>query len=85
MQMRTKLPIVFLVGAGTLLLVALAVIFTFRAQTAFAQDGPLVEINLNFNNGITEQGQSVAQYTFSNFNSITCDVECRGAAQYNVH
>ena len=38
MQMRTKLPIVFLVGAGTLLLVALAVIFTFRAQTAFAHD-----------------------------------------------
>ena len=40
MQMRTKLPIAFLVGAGALLLVALAVIFTFRAQTAFAQDPP---------------------------------------------
>ena len=74
MRMRTKLPIVALVGAGALLLAALAVFFTLRAQTVYAQDPePSVEIDLNSYKGITKQGQSVAQYTFKNFQSITCD------------
>ena len=45
MQMRTKLPIVFLVGAGALLLAALAVVVAPRAQTAFAQT-PYIEVSL---------------------------------------
>ena len=73
MRMQTKLPIVALVGAGALLLAALAVFFTLRSQTAFAQDSPSVEIDLNSHNGVTQQGQSVAQYTFRNFQSITCN------------
>ena len=48
MQMRTKLPIVFLVGAGALLLTALAVLIAPRTQTVYAQNpGPSVEIGLN--------------------------------------
>ena len=66
MRMRTKLSIVTLVGAGALLLIALAVISAPRAQVAHAQS-PSVEINLNSYNGVTRQGQSVAQYTFKQF------------------
>ena len=40
MRMRTKLPIVTMVGAGALLLYALAVIFTLRGQTAYASVRP---------------------------------------------
>ena len=75
MRMRTRLSIVTLVGAGALLLlIALAVISAPRTKTVFAQEtDPTVEINLNSYNGVTRQGQSVAQYTFKNFQSITCD------------
>ena len=46
MRMQTKLSIVTVVGAGALLLCALAVIFTLRAQTAYAQDTPSASISL---------------------------------------
>ena len=46
MRMQTKLSIVTLVGAGAFLLCALAVIFTLRAQTAYAQDAPHVSISI---------------------------------------
>ena len=46
MRMRTKLPIVTLVGAGALLLVALAVIFTLRSRTAYAQSEPRIDISI---------------------------------------
>ena len=46
MRMQTKLSIVTLVGAGAFLLCALAVIFTLRAQTAYAQDPPHVSISI---------------------------------------
>ena len=73
MRMRTKVPVVTLVGMGALLLAALAVIFAPPAQTVYAQDNlPTVEINLNSYNGVTTAGQSVAQYTFKNFQDITC-------------
>ena len=76
MRMRTRLSIVTLVGAGALLLIALAVISASRPKTVFAQGtDPTVEINLNSYNGVTRQGQSVAQYTFKNFQSITCNKE----------
>ena len=87
MRMRTKVPVVTLVGVGALLLAALAVIFAPRAQTAYAQDEdgtPTVEIDLNSNSGVTPVMQSVAQYTFRNFQDITCENECRGAAPYSV-
>ena len=38
MRMRTRLSIVTLVGAGALLLIALAVISASRAQTAYASN-----------------------------------------------
>ena len=75
MRIRTRLPIVTLVGAGALLLIALAVIIAPRTQTVYAQNpGPSVEIDLNSYNGSAEHGQPLAQYTFKNFQSITCDV-----------
>ena len=46
MRMRTKLPIVTLVGAGALLLTTLAAIFTLRSQTAYAQDTPYASISM---------------------------------------
>ena len=46
MRMQTKLSIVTVVGAGAFLLCALAVIFTLRAQTAYAQDAPYVSVSL---------------------------------------
>ena len=53
MRMRTKVSFVTVVGAGALLLCALAVIFTLRAQTAYAsirpphgEDHPRVEVSL---------------------------------------
>ena len=76
MRMRTKVPVVTLVGVGALLLAALAVIFAPRAQTVYAQGPPTVEIDLNSNSGVTPVMQSVAQYTFRNFQDtehITCD------------
>ncbi len=84
MRMRTKLPIVTLVGAGALLLAALAVIFTLRAQTAYAQNGPTVEIDLNSYKGITKQGQSVARYTFKNFQDITCEKNAQNQHQHHT-
>ena len=84
MRMQTKLPIVALVGAGALLLVALAVILTLRSQTAFAQNGPTVEIDLNSHNGITKHGQSVAQYTFRNFQDITCEKNAQNQHQHHT-
>ena len=73
--MQIRQPIVTLVWAGVLLLFALALLsFLPRAQPATFQNGsPTVEINLNNYEGKVPHGQSVAQYTFRDFQSITCD------------
>ena len=75
-RIQNRQSIVTLVWAGVLSLFALA-LFAFlpRVQPAtFQGDTPTVEINLNNYEGKVPQGQSVAQYTFRNFQSITCDV-----------
>ena len=76
--MRTKLTIVSLVGAGVLLLAALAAISAPRAQIAYAQS-PSVSIRFSASNplssgeGQMEQGgQLFARYTFGNIQSVTC-------------
>ena len=73
--MQIRQPIVTLVWAGVLLLFALALLsFLPRAQPATFQNGsPTVEISLNNYEGKVPHGQSVAQYTFRDFQSITCD------------
>ena len=75
MRMQIRQPIVTLVWAGVLLLFALALLsFLPRAQPATFQNGsPTVEISLNNYEGKVPHGQSVAQYTFRDFQSITCD------------
>ena len=67
MRMRTKVSIVTVVGAGVLLLAALAVIFAFRTQVAYAQsDEPDVVIDLNTHEGRVPEGEVLfAQYTFN--------------------
>ena len=77
-RMRTKLTIVSLVGAGVLLLAALAAISAPRAHIAYAQS-PSVSIRFSASNplssgeGQMEQGgQLFARYTFGNIQSVTC-------------
>ena len=80
-RIQTRQSIVTLVWAGVLSLFALALIsFLPRAQPATFQEPqptveivPTVEIELNSWNGVTPHWQSVARYTFKNFQSITCD------------
>ena len=73
MQMRTKLPIISLVGAGALLLTLLAVIIAPRPQIAHAQS-PMVTIEWSTYNGtMTQGGQLFAKYTFRNVESLTCN------------
>ena len=75
MQMRTKLAIVTVIGAGALLIAVLAVFIASRPQIAYAQNSqPTVQIGLNNVFGNATRGQPLAQYTFKNFQSITCDV-----------
>ena len=73
--MQIRQLTVTLVWAGVLLLFALALLsFLPRAQPATFQNGsPTVEISLNNYEGKVPHGQSVAQYTFRDFQSITCD------------
>ena len=75
MRMQIRQLTVTLVWAGVLLLFALALLsFLPRAQPATFQNGsPTVEISLNNYEGKVPHGQSVAQYTFRDFQSITCD------------
>ena len=74
MQMRTKLLIVTVFGAGALLIAALAVIIAPPPQIAYAQNSqPTVQIELNHTFGNATPGQPLAQYTFLNFQSITCN------------
>ena len=74
MRMRTKLPIVTLVGAGALLLAALAVIIAPRPQISLRPEFSTERCKL-LNNvfGNATRGQPLAQYTFKNFQSITCN------------
>ena len=75
MQMRTKLAIVTVIGAGALLIAVLAVFIASRPQIAYAQNSqPTVQIGLNNVFGNATRGQPLAQYTFKNFQSIACDV-----------
>ena len=78
MKMRTKLPIVSLVGAGALLLTVLAGVIAPRPQTAYAQqnnDPPTVDIQLSTVGTMDQGGQLFARYTFSNLQSaaLTCE------------
>ena len=81
MKMRTKLPIVSLVGAGALLLTVLAVIIAPGAQIAYAQS-PSVSIrfssysSLSPPEGQMEQGEQLfARYTFHNIQNLPCDAD----------
>lgn len=56
----------------------MTVLIASNAKKAYADHGPLVNINLNFHNGVTQQGQSLAQYTFWHFQRITCDMNVGG-------
>ena len=68
MRMRTKLPVIFLVGAGVLLIAALAVIIASRPQIAYAQDPqPSVRIDLNNFIGNATWGQPLARYILREF------------------
>ena len=79
MRMRTKLSIVTVVGAGALLLIALAVIIAPPPQIAFAQNPqPSVRIELNHYIGKATYGQNLANYIFENFQTITCDKNVGG-------
>ena len=66
MRMQTKLSIVTVVGAGAFLLCALAVIFTLRAQTAYAQDPPHVSISI----GEATLPQGGSTYLFGTFQNL---------------
>ncbi len=73
MRMRTKLSIVTMVGAGALLLIALAVIIAPRPQIAYAQS---TSIDIQFSSFQMIQGdQFYAQYTFKKLGSDT-RLEC---------
>ena len=83
MQIRTKLPIVTMVGAGALLLCALAAIIAFRAQVANAsirpphgedRHGPYVEITLDGRNDVAP-GENLQ---FTAFSSTVCPAQRRG-------
>ena len=76
--MRTRGPIILIVGVGALLLAAMTVLIASKAKKAYADHVPLVNINLNSHNGVTQQGQSLAQYTFWHFQRITCDMNVGG-------
>ena len=79
MQMQTKLPVIFLIGAGALLIAALAATIASRPQIAYAQNSqPTVRIDLNHYIGNATYGQNLATYTFENFQSITCDKNVGG-------
>ncbi|MYC21008.1 MAG: hypothetical protein F4X62_05945, partial [Caldilineaceae bacterium SB0662_bin_25] len=82
MRMRTKLPIISLVGAGALLLTLLAVIIAPRPQTAHAQS-PSVTIEWSTYNGNMTQGdQLFAQFTFNNAKRLPCDEYSTGPPCY---
>ena len=60
MRMRTKVSNVAVVGAGALLLMALAVIFTPRAQTAYAQNPtptPTPRVSISIGEDSLRQGE----------------------------
>ena len=79
MRMPTKLLIVTVVGAGALLIAALAGIVASRPQIAYAQNPqPSVHIDLNNVFGNAKPGQTLAFYTFRNFQSVTCDKNVGG-------
>ena len=79
MRMRTNLLIVTVVGAGALLIAVLAVVIAPRPQIAYAQNPqPSVQIDLNNVFGNASYGQTLAFYTFKNFQSITCDKNVGG-------
>ena len=56
MQMRTKLAIVTVIGAGALLIMTLAVMFTLRFQTAYAQDSSGPSASISFGEDSIRQG-----------------------------
>ena len=74
MRMQTKLSIVTVVVAGALLLCALAVIFTLRAQTAYAEDPPHVSISI----GEATLPQGGSTYLFGTFQNLPKDPNVEG-------
>ena len=85
MQMRTKLPIITLVGAGALLLIVLAVVIAPRPQIANAQEEEVPSVSVDFSSvrtieseerGYLEQGgQLFFQITISNIGKLKCEAE----------
>ncbi|MYC23524.1 MAG: hypothetical protein F4X62_18815 [Caldilineaceae bacterium SB0662_bin_25] len=72
MRTRTNLTIVTIVGLGALLIAALAVIIAPRPQIAYAQNPqPSVHIDMNHYIGKATYNQTLAFYTFRNFQSIS--------------
>ena len=85
MRMRTKLPIVFLVGAGALLLAALAVVVAPRAQTVYAQNpGPSVEIGPEPLQRARDTWPGPGAVHLQEYSKLKVRCECRRSAQCNV-
>ena len=78
--MQTRHALVTLVGLAVILLFALVVSASapLAEPVTFQESEPSISISLNTYNGKTEQGQSVAEYTFSNFQGVTCDINVGG-------
>ena len=78
--MRTRHALVTLVGLAVILLFALVVSASppLVEPATFQDNSPTVDISLNTYNGVTEQGQPAAQYTFTNFQDVTCDINVGG-------
>ena len=68
MRMRTKVPVVTLVGVGALLLAALAVIFAPRAQTVYAQ-----ELSLSVSMGEVSLPQGGSTYIAATVHNLPRD------------
>ena len=81
MRMRTKVSIVTVVGAGALLLCALAIIFTLRTQTAYAQDPASVAISL----GEFTLPQGGSTYLVGTFRNLPNDPKILGNFHPNLN
>ncbi len=78
--MQTRHALVSLVGLAVILLFALVVSASppLIEPATFQNSQPSISISLNSYQGKTEQGQSVAQFTFRNFQDVTCDINVGG-------
>ena len=85
MQMRTKLAIVTVIGAGALLIAALAVFIASRPQIAYAQNSqPTVQIGLNNVFGNATRGPALGAIHLQEFPKYYVRCERWEPALYNV-